>query len=110
MERGTLETAGRSPFATPSVGKRNWAMPLVSGFVVLALALRGVWWFAVRDSGDPAEDLYGEWLTGGGVTMSYGADDSWGGSHPTYGSSAFDWGTYTFDGEVLTYFTDPGGA
>ena len=61
------------------------------------------------DEGDPAAELYGEWLTSEGTTVTYNEDGTWSAQWPGYGPEPFDWGTYTFDGGIMTYFTDPGG-
>jgi hypothetical protein len=52
--------------------------------------------------------MYGEWLTTHGTTMSYDEDGTWTAQHASTGLEPFDWGTYTFDGELLTYSTDSG--
>jgi hypothetical protein len=59
--------------------------------------------------GDTIDDLYGEWRTSGGTTVTLGADGTWGAQHSLYGPEPFDWGTFTFDGETLTFFTAAGG-
>ena len=108
-----METLTTPPDATPSETKHNWAVPLVSALLVLAVVLAGVWWFGLRDTTTdpatvPASELYGQWLTVGGTTVTYGEDGRWSAQWPGYGPEPFDWGLYTFDGEVLTFFTDPG--
>ncbi len=51
---------------------------------------------------DPAAQLYGQWAIAGGVYMTYERDGSWGISYQP-GGDPFAGGTFTFDGEVLTY-------
>jgi hypothetical protein len=57
---------------------------------------------------DRAVVLYGEWLTFGGTNITYGEDGTWSAQHPSYGAEPFDWGTFTFDGDVLEFSTDAG--
>jgi hypothetical protein len=57
-------------------------------------------------SSSKSEDLYGEWITPGeSLHVSFNEDDSWDVArrqgHP------FGGGTFTFDGELLTFTTDP---
>ena len=61
-------------------------------------------------SSSDSEDIYGVWITGGpeGLPMSFNEDGSWSAVHPDADPdlpSAF--GTFTFDGELLTFTTDP---
>ena len=56
-------------------------------------------------SSSESEDLYAVWITPGNYYMSFNEDDSWDVArqegHP------FGGGTFTFDGELLTFSTDP---
>ena len=57
-------------------------------------------------SSSESEDLYGAWITPGeSLHVSFNEDDSWDVArrqgHP------FGGGTFTFDGELLTFTTDP---
>ena len=105
-----METAARPPDATPSVDKRSWAMPLVSGLVVLAVALAALWWFGIRDSdGDlsTTEQLYGTWQDVTPSLFGYYLVFDEEGVVDTYFSSNIDgspnqWGTYSLNGDILT--------
>ena len=58
-------------------------------------------------SSSESEDLYGVWITpGNSIYLSLNEDDSWGIAYHE-GIDPFDWGTFTFDGELLTFSTDP---
>lgn len=58
-------------------------------------------------SSSESEDLYGIWITPGETNyMSFNEDDSWGVAQ-VEGTDPFDWGTFAFDGELLTFSTDP---
>jgi hypothetical protein len=60
-------------------------------------------------SSSDSEEIYGVWLTPGwSDLMSFNEDGSWEGSHPEDPERIRDWGTFTFDGELLTFTsTDP---
>jgi hypothetical protein len=61
-------------------------------------------------SSSDSEDIYGVWLTGGpeGVHMSFNEDGSWSVVHPDADPDhPAGWGTFTFDGELLTFTNDP---
>jgi hypothetical protein len=61
---------------------------------------------ACSDS-DPAEELYGVWLTPlESLYLEFDEDGSWSGAE-TLGSQPFDWGTFDFDGGTLTFIADP---
>lgn len=96
-----------SHFSTRS-GHRSPARPIAGllralGFLALAAVLLS------GCGGDAIDELYGEWRTSGGTTVTYGADATWSAQHSLYGPEPFDWGTFTFDGETLTFFTAAGG-
>jgi len=58
-------------------------------------------------SSSESDDLYGVWITpGNSIYMSLNEDNSWGIAYHE-GIDPFDWGTFTFDGELLTFFIDP---
>lgn len=58
-------------------------------------------------SSSESEDLYDVWITpGNSIYLSLNEDDSWGIAYHE-GIDPFDWGTFTFDGELLTFFIDP---
>jgi hypothetical protein len=78
------------------------------GILVVAVGLAGIWWFGVRDaSSGPVDSLFGDWRTVGGTNVAY-TEDGWSAQHRLYGEEPFDWGSFTFDGETLTFFTDAG--
>ena len=52
--------------------------------------------------------LYGEWVTVGGTTVTYGEDGTWSAKHSAYGAEPFDRGSFSFDGEVIECSTDAG--
>ena len=60
-------------------------------------------------SSSDSEDIYGVWLTGGpeGVLVSFNEDGSFSVVHPEAGPHPAGWGTFTFDGELLTFTNDP---
>ena len=103
MKRGVMETTTPSDTnSQTSTGKRNWVLPTV-GLVVVAVAVAGIWWFGVRDaSSDSAETIHGTWdIADSNVYMTLDTDGEWRAREGLYGST-FDWGTYTFEGGVLT--------
>ena len=58
-----------------------------------------------------SENLYGVWLTPPNplsVLMTFNEDDTWTMTHKEDPERIRDSGPFTFDGEVLTFFTDPG--
>lgn len=58
-------------------------------------------------SSSESEDLYDVWITpGNSIYLSLNEDDSWGIAYHE-GIDPFDWGTFTFDDELLTFFIDP---
>jgi hypothetical protein len=59
-------------------------------------------------SSSDSEEIYGVWITPGGHHMSFNEDGSWSVVLPDADPdrpAAF--GTFTFDGELLTFTTDP---
>jgi hypothetical protein len=61
-------------------------------------------------SSSDSEEIYGVWITGGpeGVHMSFNEDGSWSVVHPDADPDRPEgWGTFTFDGELLTFTQDP---
>ena len=57
-------------------------------------------------SSSESEDLYGVWITPGeSLRMSFNEDDSW--DVARHEGFPVGWGTFTFDGELLTFSTDP---
>jgi len=56
-----------------------------------------------------SEDIYGVWISpGDGVHMSLNEDGSYSVVHPDADpDSPIGWGTFTFDGELLTFTLDP---
>jgi len=78
---------------------RRWMLVLMAGLVVLAAVLAG------GCSSDSSETIHGTWhwpkygvyeiLDEDGTFSVY--------LSRVFGGNPYDWGTYTFDGEVLTY-------
>ena len=99
----TTDSALTTP-KTNSVGKRSWVMPVLAGFVVFAAVLAGAC------SSDPAEQIHGAWYwPEQGVYESLDEDGQWGvWLSGDLEGDPYDWGTYTFDGEVLTYHNAEG--
>jgi hypothetical protein len=59
-------------------------------------------------SSSDSEDLYGVWITPGeGLHMSFNEDGSYAVVHPEDPDRPAAFGTFTFDGELLTLSTDP---
>jgi hypothetical protein len=59
-------------------------------------------------SSSDSEDLYGVWITpGSSIHMSLNEDGSYDIVHPEDPDRIRGWGTFTFDGELLTFSTDP---
>ena len=54
------------------------------------------------DEVDPAAELYGEWATGYGNRWNYKEDGTWTFTFSDRGDPSA-WGTYTFDGQTLSY-------
>ncbi len=60
-------------------------------------------------SSDPIDSLLGDWRTvNNGTTIAYTEDGKWSSQHGWWGEEPFDRGSFTFDGETLTFFTDTG--
>ena len=61
-------------------------------------------------SSEPSEDLYGVWLTPDNSNhLSFNEDDTWSFSHAEDPVDVFQnrgFGAFTYDGELLTLFTD----
>ena len=58
-------------------------------------------------SSSESENLHGVWITPTESNyMSFNEDDSWSVAQEE-STDPFDWGTFTFDGELLTFSTDP---
>jgi hypothetical protein len=59
-------------------------------------------------SSSDSEDLYGVWLTPDNSNLlSFNEDDTWTFSHQADPERIRGFGTFTFDGELLTLSTDP---
>ena len=85
----------------------NKSQTKVLGVVVVAV---GLLWFGVRDaSSDPIDSLLGDWRTLNLTTITYTEDGKWSAQHGWWGEESFNGGSFTFDGETLTFFTDTGG-
>ncbi len=86
----------------------NKSQTKVLGVVVVAV---GLLWFGVQDaSSDPIDSLLGDWRTvNNGTTIAYTEDGKWSAQHGWWGEESFNGGSFTFDGETLTFFTDTGG-
>ncbi len=70
----------------------------------------GLLWFGVQDaSSDPIDSLLGDWRTLNLTTITYTEDGKWSAQHGWWGEESFNGGSFTFDGETLTFFTDTGG-
>jgi hypothetical protein len=56
-----------------------------------------------------SEEIYGVWITSGdkGLHMSFNEDGSYAVFHPEDPDRPAAFGTFTFDGELLTFTTDP---
>ncbi len=88
----------------------NKSQTKVLGVVVVAVGLAGILWFGVRDaSSDPIDSLLGDWRTLNLTTITYTEDGKWSAQHGWWGEESFNGGSFTFDGETLTFFTDTGG-
>lgn len=88
-------------------GRSGRRLPIIAAIVAIAVVAAGFWWFGVRDTDDPAEQLYGTWLWERyGAYENYSEDGTWRMKFdPNFVDGALDsvdWGTYTFDGETLT--------
>jgi hypothetical protein len=101
MEQGTQpDTAAPIPPAR----KRNWVWPVV-GLVVILIAAAGIGWFGIRDAGsNAADDIHGTWYWSRfGAYTNLEVDGEWSvGGTPE--GAAYDWGIYTFEDGVLTFF------
>jgi hypothetical protein len=85
----------------------NKSQTKVLGVVVVAV---GLLWFGVQDaSSDPIDSLLGDWRTLNLTTITYTEDGKWSAQHGWWGEESFNGGSFTFDGETLTFFTDTGG-
>ncbi len=73
--------------------------------MVILAAVAGIWWFGIRDSGsDTADPIQGTWYWASyGAYETLEADGTWS-VQGSPGGSAYDWGTYTFEDGVLTFF------
>jgi hypothetical protein len=60
-------------------------------------------------SSSDSEEIYGVWITPGseGLHMSFNEDGSYAVFHPEDPDRPAAFGTFTFDGELLTFTTDP---
>ena len=97
---------------TPADADRSGGLATagLAALVALLVAVVGIWWFAIRDSGIDEGQIHGTWLW-----EEYGAyeqiaeDGTWGAWFDSgLSGDPFDWGTYTFDGETLTYYNADG--
>jgi hypothetical protein len=60
-------------------------------------------------SSSDSEEIYGVWITPGSelLHMSFNEDGTWNVVHPENPDRPAAFGTFTFDGELLTFATDP---
>ena len=60
-------------------------------------------------SSSDSEEIYGVWITPGDelLHMSFNEDGTWNVVHPENPDRPAAFGTFTFDGELLTFSTDP---
>lgn len=60
-------------------------------------------------SSSDSEEIYGVWITPGDelLHMSFNEDGTWSVVHPESPDRPAAFGTFTFDGELLTFSTDP---
>jgi hypothetical protein len=101
MEKSTSpETAA----PIPSIGKRNWVLPVV-GLVLILIAVAGIGRFGFRDTGsEEVSEIHATWYSDQDSTyVTYDPGGEWSVREGLEGS-VFDWGTYTFEDGVLTLF------
>ena len=100
------EVAGESPLEERS----NWVRVVLAAFVVLAVAAAGIWWSAIRDGGTDTDQIHGTWLWEEyGAYENLAEDGTWGVWFDAgLQGDPSDWGTYTFDGDRLTYYNAEG--
>jgi hypothetical protein len=78
----------------------RWSVYLIAG-AMLVLATSAC-------SSSDSEELYDVWITPGeGLHMSFNEDGSFAVFHPEDPDRPASFGTFTFDGELLTFTTDP---
>ncbi len=100
MEQSTqLDTAA----PIPPAHKRNWVWPVV-GLVVILIAAAGIGWFGFRDTGsEESDEIQATWYWAAqDAYETLDGDGEW--SVREGEGTVFDWGTYTFEDGVLTYF------
>ncbi len=87
----------------PSAHKRNWVWPVV-GLVVILIAAAGIGWFGFRDTGsEESDEIHATWYWAAqDAYETLDGDGEW--SVREGEGTVFDWGTYTFEDGVLTYF------
>jgi hypothetical protein len=97
-----------SPFGHLAKG-RGWTMRGISfqrGAYLIAGAMLVLATSACSSS--DSEDLYGVWLTPDNSNLlSFNEDDTWTFTHQEDPENIRGFGTFTFDGELLTLSTDP---
>ena len=73
------------------------------------MIVAGTWWFGIRDAGsDPADVIQGTWYWAEyDAYETFDGDGEWSVREGLEGGT-FDWGTYTFEGGVLTLFNAEG--